>query len=69
MHQSLILWIGDDVEVGQADSSVSISYAGTDEWNFEGMECFFEKIYKESVINVFDDDQQSIQAVGSQSFN
>ena len=37
MHESFIQWIGDDVEVVLADSSVSISYAGTDEWNFEGM--------------------------------
>jgi len=34
MHQSLIQWIADDAEVVQADSSVSISYVGTDEWNF-----------------------------------
>ena len=69
MHQSLIQWIGDDVEVVPSDSSVSISYAGIDEWNFEGMECFSRKIYEEGVIKVFDDDQQSIQAVGSKSFN
>jgi len=69
MHQSLIQWIGDDIEVVPADSSVSISYARTYEWNFEGMECFYRKIYEEGVIKVFDDDQQPIQAVGSQSFN
>jgi len=56
MHQSLFQWIGDDVEVVPADSSVSISYARTDEWNFEGMKCFFGKIYEEGVIKVFDDD-------------
>jgi len=48
---------------------MSISYVGTNEWNFEGMECFSGKIYEEGVIIVFDDDQQPIQAVGSQSFN
>jgi len=31
MHQSLIQWIGDNVEVLLADSSVSISYAEADE--------------------------------------
>ena len=40
MHQSLIQWIGDNVEVVRADSSISISYTRIDEWNFEGMECF-----------------------------
>jgi len=69
MHQSLIQWIVDDVEVVLADSSVSISHAGTDEWNFEGMECFSRKVYEGDVIKVFDDNQQPIQAVGSQSFN
>ena len=33
------------------------------------MECFSRKIYEEGVIKVFDDDQQPIQAVDSQSFN
>jgi len=33
------------------------------------MEYFYGKIYEEGVIKVFDDDQQLIQAVGSQSFN
>ena len=69
MHQSLIQWIGDDVEVVPTDSFVSISYAGIDEWDFEGMECFIGKIYDGDVIKVFDDNQQPIQAVGSQSFN
>jgi hypothetical protein len=69
MHQSLIQWIGDDVEVVPANSSVSISYAGIDEWNFEGMECFSRKVCEGDVIKVFDDNQQPIQAVGSESFN
>jgi hypothetical protein len=65
MHQSLIQSIGDDVEVVPVNSSVSISYAGTDEWNFKGMECFSRKIYEGDIIKVFDDNQQPIQAVGS----
>jgi hypothetical protein len=65
----LIQWIGDDVELVPADSSVSISYVGTYEWNFEGMECFSRKVYEGDAIKVFDDNQQPIQAVGSLSFN
>ena len=52
-----------------ADSSVSISYAEADEWNFEGMKCFSRKVYEGDIIDVFEDSQQPIQAVGSQSFN
>ena len=62
-------WIGDDVEVVPANSSISISYAGIDEWNFEGMESFSGKVYEGYVIKVFDNNQQPIEAVGSQSFN
>ena len=63
------LCIGDDVQVVLADSSVSISYARTDEWNFEGLECFSIKVCEGDVMKVFDDDQQLIQAVDSQSFS
>jgi hypothetical protein len=64
----LIQWIGDTFEVVLGDSSVSVSYVSPDEWNFEGDECFFGKIYEGEIIKVFDDDQQSIQAIGSESF-
>jgi len=69
MNQSFIQWVGDNVEVVLADSSVSTSYAEADECNFEGMECFYRKIYEGDIIKVFEDGQQLIQAVGSQSFN
>ena len=60
MHQSLIQWIGDTMDIVPADSSISISYAEVDEWNFEGMECFCGKIYEGDIIKVFEDDQQPI---------
>jgi hypothetical protein len=69
MHQSLIQWIGDTVEVVPGDSSVSVAYVSLDEWNFEGVEYFSRKIHEEEdIIKVFDDDQQPIQAIGSKSF-
>jgi hypothetical protein len=68
MHQSLIQWIGDMIELVLGDSSVIIAYASPDEWNFDGMECFSGKIHEGDVIKVFDDGQQPIQAAGSESF-
>jgi hypothetical protein len=68
MHQSLIQWIGDTVEVVPGDSSVSVAYVSPDEWNFEGVECFSGKIHEGDIIKVFDDDQQPIQAIGPESF-
>jgi len=63
MHQRLIQWIGDNMEVVLADFFVSISYAEADEWKFEGMECFSRKVYERDIIKVFEDSQQPIQAV------
>jgi hypothetical protein len=68
MHQSLIQWIGDIVEVVLGDSSVSVAYVCPDEWNFEGVECFSRKIHEGDIIKIFYDDQQPIQAIGSESF-
>jgi hypothetical protein len=64
----LIQWIGDTVEVVPRDSSVSVAYVYPDEWNFEGVECFSRKIHEGDIIKIFDDDQQPIQAIGSESF-
>jgi hypothetical protein len=68
MHQSLIQWIGDIVEVVLGDSSVSVAYVSPDEWNFERVECFSGKIHEGDIIRIFDDDQQLIQAIDSESF-
>ena len=68
MHQSLIQWIGDPIKIVLGDSSVSTAYANPDKWNFDGIECFSEKIPEGDIIKIFEDDQQPIQAVGSESF-
>ena len=57
------------MKVVPANSTVSISYAEADKWNFKGMKCFSGKVYEGDIIKVFEDDQQPIQEVGSQSFN
>jgi hypothetical protein len=57
------------VEVVTTDSSISISYAKVDEWNFEGVECFSKQVYEGDIIKVFGDGQQPIQTVGSKSFD
>ena len=59
MHQSLIQWIGDTMEVVPADSILSITYSNLNEWNFESVECFFGKFH-EGIIKVFEDSQQPI---------
>ena len=41
MHQCLIQWHGDDVELVRADESVSIAIADPVYWELEDFECFF----------------------------
>jgi hypothetical protein len=43
MHQCIIQWIGDAIEVVQADTSVTIAAADPAGWNFEGIESFYGK--------------------------
>ena len=41
MHQCLIQWHGDDVELVHADDSVSIAIANLVFWELRDFECFF----------------------------
>ena len=43
MHQCLIQWHGDDVELVRADESVSIATSDPAFWELEDFECFFGK--------------------------
>jgi hypothetical protein len=67
MHQILIQWIGDDVEIVHADDSVSVAATEPTYWEYEGVDCFSGKVWKEGPVNVFSEGQQPIQAVGSHS--
>jgi hypothetical protein len=67
MHQILIQWIGDDVEIVQADDSVSVATSEPAYWEYDGQDCLSGKVWKEGPVNVFNRDQQPIRAVGSDS--
>jgi hypothetical protein len=64
MHQCVIQWIGDTIEVVQADTSVNVALAEPSRWNFEGIECFSGKTWNEGIVSLSDDSQQPIQAIG-----
>ena len=64
MHQCLIQWHGDDVELVRADESVSIATADPVYWELEDFECFSGKLWERGFIKVNDESQQPIQAVG-----
>ena len=67
MHQCLIQWQGDNVEVVQADTSVSIATPNPAYWEFEDRECFSGRLQEGGVIKINDEHQQLIQAIGSES--
>ena len=64
MHQCLIQWHGDDVELVYADESMSITTANLVFWELEDFECFSSKLWEEGFLKISDGSQQPIQAVG-----
>ena len=64
MHQCLIQWHRDDVELLHADDSVSIAIADPMYQELEDFECFSGKLQEGGFIRVNDESQQPIQAVG-----
>jgi hypothetical protein len=67
MHQQLIQWVYDDIEVVQADNSVSVANMEPAFWEYQGIDCFSGKDLGEGPVVPVSSDQQPIQAVGSYS--
>ena len=65
MHQCLIQWQGDNVEVVQADKSIGVATTDPTYWEFEDCECFSGRVWEGGVIKINVERQQSIQVVGS----
>ena len=54
MHQCLIQWHGDDVELVRADESVSIAIANPVFWELGDFECFSGKLWEGGSIRIND---------------
>ena len=67
MHQYLIQWHGDDVELVRADESMSIATADPVYWELEDFECFSGKLWEGGFIKICNEGQQPIQATDSES--
>ena len=52
MHQCLIQWHGDDVELVRADESVSIATVDLVYWELEVFECFSGKLWEGGFIRI-----------------
>ena len=57
MHQFLIQWHGDDVELVRADESVSIATTDPVFWELEDFECFSGKLWNGVFIKINDESQ------------
>jgi hypothetical protein len=67
MHQQLVQWVDDDIEVVQADDSVSIANVEPAFWEYQGIDCFSGNDWGEGPVEPVSSDQQPIQVVGSYS--
>ena len=67
MHQCLIQQQGDNVEVVQANTSVSVATADSAYQEFEDCVCFSGRVQEGGVIKINDERQQPVQAMGSES--
>ena len=67
MHQCLIQWHGDNVELVHADDCMSIATTDPMYWELEDFKCFSGKRWEGGFIRINDEGQQLIQAVGSES--
>jgi len=67
MHQCLIQWHSNNVELVHADDSVSIATTDPMYWELENFECFSGKRWEGGFIKINDESQQLIQVVSSKS--
>ena len=66
MHQCLIQWHGDDVELVRADESMSIATADPVFWELGDFECLSGKMWEGGFIRINNEGQQLVQAIGSE---
>ena len=57
MHQCLIQWHGDDVELVHTEDSVSIAATDPIYWELEDFECFSSKLWEGDFIRISDESQ------------
>jgi hypothetical protein len=67
MHQQLVQWVDDDIEVFQADDLVSVANIEPAFWQYQGIDCFSRKDWGEGPVEAVSSDQLPIHAVGSYS--
>ena len=67
MHQCLIQWHGNDVELVHADESISIATTNLVFSELGDFECFSGKTWGGGFIRINNEGQQPVQAIDSES--
>ena len=66
MHQCLVQWVGNNIEVVTVDSAYSVTAADTQQWSCETVKCISGRVWDTDFLKVSDFGLQSIRAVGSE---
>jgi hypothetical protein len=65
MHQCIIQWIGDSVEVVQGETSLTVAATEAQGWTYNRVSCISGKAWDTKYLKVFDFGIKLVQAVGS----
>jgi hypothetical protein len=65
MHQCIIQWIGDSVEVVQGETSLTVAATEAQGWTYDCVSCISRKSWDTKYLRVSDFGLKSVQAVGS----
>ena len=61
MHQCLIQWQGDKIEIVPADRSVNVASADLTIWEMDGIDCLSAKVWEGGYLKMFDCDIQPVE--------
>jgi hypothetical protein len=61
MHQCLIQWQGDKIEIVPADKSVNVAGADLALWEMDGLDCLSGKVWDGDFLKVSDSDIQPVE--------
>ncbi len=61
MHQCLIQWQGDKIEIVPADRSVNVASVDLALWEMDGLDCLSRKVWNGDFLKVFDSNIQPVE--------
>jgi hypothetical protein len=65
MHQCIIQWIGDSVEMVKGETSLTVAEIEAQEWTYDRVSCISGKACDTKYLKVSDFGLQPVQGVGS----